>query len=311
MPGGRLSHEDRLAIAAGLTDGHGYAEIARRLDRPTSTISREIARNGGAHGYRADHAHYATSSRARRRRPTATMEEPAEVDAYGRDPQAVREFAERFAATMVDTGVPRMAARVLAHLYTADSPSLTAAELVRHLQVSHASISKAIGYLEGVELVRREPDDRGGRHEHYLIAEDVWIQAWKTSARANANWATTARQGAELLQPSTPAGARLEQMSQFFQQLSNDMSGGPAAGAAEDAMTVLAALFHAARPLTALQLATALDWPTDRVTAALETAHAYKDFTDPLVLRTAGTATYTVDASPNRLTPTQRTALKA
>ena len=112
------------------------------------------------------------------------MEEPAEVDAYGRDPQAVREFAERFAATMVDTGVPRMAARVLAHLYTADSPSLTAAELVRHLQVSHASISKAIGYLERVELVRREPDDRGGRHEHYLIAEDVWIQAWKTCQAA-------------------------------------------------------------------------------------------------------------------------------
>ena len=63
MPGGRLSHQDRLDIAAGLTAGLGYAEIARQLDRPTSTISREIARNGGAHAYRADHAHYATASR--------------------------------------------------------------------------------------------------------------------------------------------------------------------------------------------------------------------------------------------------------
>ena len=43
MPGGRLTQEDRRHIAAGLAEGLGYAEIARRLGRPTSTVSREVA----------------------------------------------------------------------------------------------------------------------------------------------------------------------------------------------------------------------------------------------------------------------------
>src|SRR5213593_1339012 len=110
MPGGRLTHEDRWEIAAGLAAGLGYAEIARGLGRPTSTVSREVARNGGAAGYRADHAHHATSRRARRSRPTAVAEPSAEADAYGRDPEAVRAFAERLAALLTERGTPRMMA---------------------------------------------------------------------------------------------------------------------------------------------------------------------------------------------------------
>lgn len=307
MPGGRLTQEDRRLIATRLTEGHGYAEIARELDRPTSTISREVTRNGGRTGYRAEHAHLATGYRARRRKhPTVEADGPA-TDAYGRDRAAVREYAELFAETMVETGLPRMASRVLARLYTADTPSVTAADLVRELKVSPASISKAINYLEGLELVRREPDP-GKRHEHYLIAEDIWIQAWRTSARANANWAGTARKGADLFNPATPAGERLERMSQFFQQLSDDMSGlGPDPEVAEDTATILAALVHAHRPLTTDELATALAWPLARVTTALTTAQTYD--TDPLAVTTVAPDTYL--ATVTRLTPTQRQALTA
>jgi hypothetical protein len=38
MPAGTLSQQDRQQIAVGLADGLVYAEMARRLDRPTSTI---------------------------------------------------------------------------------------------------------------------------------------------------------------------------------------------------------------------------------------------------------------------------------
>ncbi|NUT46387.1 MAG: helix-turn-helix domain-containing protein, partial [Saccharothrix sp.] len=51
MPGGRLTDEDRRDIAAGLALGLGYAEIARRLGRPTSTVTREVIRNGGPGDY--------------------------------------------------------------------------------------------------------------------------------------------------------------------------------------------------------------------------------------------------------------------
>ncbi|ONI75781.1 hypothetical protein BWI15_08155 [Kribbella sp. ALI-6-A] len=302
MPGDRLRQDERQAIAAGLADGLGYAEIARRLDRPTSTVSREIARNGGPRGYRAEHAHHATAYRARRRHRS---DPPA--SAPGEDP-AVLEFVERFAATMVANGVPRMAARVLALLSTTDEPSLTAAQLVGRLRVSPASISKAIAYLEEIELVERgrSPDSR---REHYRIADDVWMRAWVTSARANAAWAERAREGAALFDPGTPAGARLHQMARFFTQLSDDMAGGLSSAAAEDAATVLAALLHARRPLTAPELTDALGWAADRVADALRDAETYAPFTDPLTLDRPTPTTYAVAAAPGRLTPAQRDAL--
>lgn len=307
MPGGRLRHEDRHAIAAGLADGLGYAEIARQLDRPTSTISREVARNGGPGGYRADHAHYATESRARRSKP-APAAVPVEPDQYGRDPQLVREYAEQFALLMVEAGLPRMVSRVLAHLYTTDSRSLTAAELVRQLRVSPASISKAIAYLEQVEMVERRRDS-GERHQYYVIEDDVWLRAWTTSARKNANWAEAAQYGAKLFGLDTPAGERLDKMGTFFAQLSDDMSGGPTALAADDALTLLAALLHAGTALSAAQLSRALTWPRTRVDDALTAAETYAFFTDPVVIARRPDNTYTATAKPLRLTTAQRTAL--
>ena len=70
-------------------------------------------------------------------------------------------------------------------------------------------------------------------------------------------------------------------------------------------MTVLAALVHAARPLTADQLATALDWPPDRVTDALANATKYAEYADPVVLHQPTPYTYTVIPTPTRLTPDQ------
>ena len=68
MPGGRLTQQDRQQIALGLADDLAYAEIARGIGRPTSTVTREVMRNGGPAGYRADLAHRATERRATRRR---------------------------------------------------------------------------------------------------------------------------------------------------------------------------------------------------------------------------------------------------
>ncbi|MEV0698691.1 helix-turn-helix domain-containing protein [Saccharopolyspora sp. NPDC050389] len=219
MPGGRLTHEERRRIAAGLAAGLGYAEIARELGRPRSTISREVARNGGVRGYRANQAQQATAWRARRRKPGGHPEIPA-ADTDGRDPRTVREFEERFAGMMIETGVPAMMARVLACLFTSDTGSITAAELVVRLQVSPASISKAIGWLEQRGLVGRERD---GRRERYLIDDHVWYQSWLASVQSMAMWADLTQQGADLLGSATPAGARMSATSQFFQHLGRDM----------------------------------------------------------------------------------------
>ncbi|MCK9794022.1 MarR family transcriptional regulator [Isoptericola sp. 4D.3] len=231
MPGGRLTAAERRQIALGLADDLAYAEIARRLDRPTSTITREVTRNGGPAGYRADLAQRATQQRAHRRRPSAQRDARTAAPA-GRDDAALRVYEEAFTTLLMQSGLPRMAAAVLTRLYLADSGSLTASELVQRLQVSPASVSKAVALLENLGLIRRERED--GRRERYAADADAWYQSMVAAARANAQMAEVARQGVDVLGRETQAGARLVNMARFI-----DFVGESIARAAEQARELL------------------------------------------------------------------------
>ncbi|PNG23837.1 GbsR/MarR family transcriptional regulator [Streptomyces cahuitamycinicus] len=215
MPGGRLTQQERQQIALGLADGLAYAEIARHLDRPTSTITREVMRNGGPTAYRADLAHRATERRAHRRRQAAprggqrTPEQP-----HGRDAEAVREYEETLTTVFMASGMPKMMSRVLVCLYTTDEGSLTASELVQRLQVSPASISKAVTFLESQGMVRRARDER--RRERYAVDDDVWYQAMIASARSLTQVVEVSQQGVGVLGPGTPAATRLENAARFL-----------------------------------------------------------------------------------------------
>ncbi|KOU18108.1 MarR family transcriptional regulator [Streptomyces sp. WM6372] len=225
MPGGRLTHQERLEIAEGLVEGLTYTEIAGRLGRPISTVTREVARNGGAGAYRADAAQRSTIGRARRGKqaPAAAASNDLPGDgAHGRDPEAVHELEERFTALMVGTGLPRMTARVLTCLYVTDHGSLTATELAQRLKVSPASISKAVGELEQQELIRRERDP-GRRRDRYVIDADAWFRGWMASARQNTVLADFARQSARTLGATTPAGTRMQDIGQFFEHVGQAM----------------------------------------------------------------------------------------
>ncbi|MBZ9644344.1 GbsR/MarR family transcriptional regulator [Streptomyces sp. PSKA30] len=232
MPGGRLTQQERQQIALGLADGLAYAEIARRLDRPTSTVTREVMRNGGPTAYRADLAHRATERRTRRRRQAAPPGLQAPAQAHGRDAEAVREYEETFTTVMMASGMPKMMSRVMACLTLTDAGSLTASELVQRLQVSPASVSKAIAFLESQSFVRRERDER--RRERYVVDDDIWYQSMLASARSMAQLVETARQGVGVLGPDTPAGARLENVARFLDFVSEST-----ARAAEQARDIL------------------------------------------------------------------------
>ncbi|MFI7178530.1 MULTISPECIES: GbsR/MarR family transcriptional regulator [Streptomyces] len=223
MPGGRLTHHERQAIAEGLGQGLSYTDIAGRLGRPISTVTREVARNGGPTAYRADAAHRATTGRARRRKqPTAPAAATTAGGMHGRDPEAVLELEEQFTAMMVATGLPRMTARVLTCLYVTDGGSLTATELTERLQVSPASVSKAVGELEQQELIRRERDP-GRRRDRYVIDADAWFRGWMASARQNAMLADFTLRGAQVLGTTTPAGTRMQDMGHFFEHVGRTM----------------------------------------------------------------------------------------
>jgi DNA-binding transcriptional regulator GbsR (MarR family) len=232
MPGGRLTQQDRRQIALGLADDLPYAEIARRLGRPTSTITREVMRNGGPASYRADLAHRAAERRAQRRRP-ATARRPAPVPAaHGRDADAVAEYEETLTTALMSSGLPRMTARVLTCLFTTDEGSLTASQLAQRLQVSAASVSKAITFLESQSLVRRERDER--RRDRYIVDDELFYQATLAGARSNDQLVRTARQGVAVLGAHTPAAARLENIARFLDFISESI-----VRAAEQAREVL------------------------------------------------------------------------
>ncbi|WP_378733393.1 helix-turn-helix domain-containing protein [Nocardia brasiliensis] len=222
MPGARLTEQDRRQIAIGLRAGLTYAAIGRRLGRPTSTVTREVMRNGGPNRYRAEQAHRASTRYRRKRRDAAPTPETGSVEVGGRDPRVVEQVAAQSTDLLIEAGLPRMTARVLAALFTTDSGSLTSAELVRRLHVSPASISKAVGYLEGQVLLRRERDPRG-RADRYVIDNDLWYQTIIASSRVDIRIAAACMEGAQRLGATTPAGARLANMAQFLLRVSEDL----------------------------------------------------------------------------------------
>jgi IS30 family transposase len=72
-----LTSEDRAVIAAGLRADWSYARIGRVLDRDTSVISREVARNRGPDGsYWGPVAHRAAHERRRRPKAFKLVENP-------------------------------------------------------------------------------------------------------------------------------------------------------------------------------------------------------------------------------------------
>jgi predicted transcriptional regulator len=298
MSGGRLNLEDRQTIAVGLEDGLAYAEIARRIGRPTSTVSREVARNGHR-DYIANRAQEATRRAARRR-----LSAP-HVDAVE---DRKRSFVEDLATVLTATGMPRMAARIFANLITSETDTTTAADLVDSLSVSPASVSKAVGYLEGMELVERGTSP-GHRREHYRVSDDVWTRAMRADTSGHASVVDVAQRGLALLGADSIAGARLARMGQFFGALTEQLRGNDLADpTVGDAKTVIAALGHIRRLMTAQQLAQALGWPSARLDAALQETRQRPALADPFVVH-ASDAGYRMQPRPDRLSAEQRAAL--
>ncbi|MFG6193949.1 helix-turn-helix domain-containing protein [Nonomuraea sp. JJY05] len=215
MSRGRLTQRDRQRIAAGLAEGRSYAEIARRLDRPTSTISREVGRNGGAGGYRPEQAHRAAERRARRGTPALRFAAgPPDGQSY--------ELGDEVIEIAVRMGLPKMMARVLISLWLHEDGRLTAAELTRRLKVSPASVSLAVGYLIEQGLIGRERDPQR-RRDIYVVDDNAWYQSIVTSSRKSLDAAEVAKAAGETFGLDAPVGRRLAKGGAFLERVSLDL----------------------------------------------------------------------------------------
>lgn len=133
-----------------------------------------------------------------------------------RDEEAVRGFVEKVALLFADWGFPRMAARVLFALMTAQEPGLTAPELAARLEVSAAAISGAVRYLGQIGFVVREPV-AGSRLDRYRLRDHTWYAGTATAVQfydliISASDDVLSAVGG----PQTTVGARVAEMRDFF-----------------------------------------------------------------------------------------------
>lgn len=140
----------------------------------------------------------------------------------GRDDAAVLRFIERFALDLAASGMPRMPARIFAGLLSTDSGSLTAGGVADLLQVSPASVSGAVRYLEQVGLIVREREP-GSRRDHYRVDQDVWHELYARRDQLLLQWTETVRDGREAVGPDTPAGMRLAETLAFFEFVHDEL----------------------------------------------------------------------------------------
>jgi len=117
---GTLTIAEREEISRGLAAGESYRSIGRRLGRPASTITREVAKNKGPRRYRAVDADDRAWRRARRPKACLLAQRP--------------QLREVVAGKLAEDWSPDQIARWLAKRYQPGSP----------MRVSHETISKSL-----------------------------------------------------------------------------------------------------------------------------------------------------------------------
>jgi predicted transcriptional regulator len=140
-----------------------------------------------------------------------------------RDEEGVRRFVEHLAMMLTEWGFPRMPARVLGSMMTADEGSLTAADLAERLDVSAAAISGAVRYLTRIGLINRVPV-RGSRRDAYSLPENPWYQTSVLEGELLKALAALSDEGvAAVGGADTPAGAKIAEMRDFYLFLEGEL----------------------------------------------------------------------------------------
>lgn len=137
---------------------------------------------------------------------------------------ALSRFVEDFASSLVESGVPRMPARVFAALMMADDGRLTAAELAERLQASPAAISGAVRYLTQVKLVTRGREP-GSRRDHFLVEHEVFYRATASRDSLLVHWIDRCNEGIAVAGAGTDAADRLAEMRDFLAFMMTELAG--------------------------------------------------------------------------------------
>jgi DNA-binding MarR family transcriptional regulator len=134
-------------------------------------------------------------------------------------------FVERFAIALSAIGLARMPARVFAYLLVDAAERRTAAELARALRVSPAAISSAVRTLVQARLIGREREPGARADTYRLGGSDLWLAITVQREQLIEPFQRLAAEGADLLGPDTPGGARMRETQQFAAFLREQLTG--------------------------------------------------------------------------------------
>lgn len=125
-------------------------------------------------------------------------------------------FIEAVGLFFEQSGMTRMAGRILGWLLICDPPEQTAAELQAALQASAGAISAATRYLTHLNLIERISLP-GKRRDHYRIRAGMWADIMRSRVGTLTAFRRLADQGLALIDNKPPAlRARLEEARSLY-----------------------------------------------------------------------------------------------
>jgi transposase, IS30 family len=163
QPGpGRLTLADREEISLGLRAGEAFTAIAVRLGKAVSTVSREVAGNGGRHDYRAWRAHQQARDRARRpKTPKLSCARlAAQVTQWLRDWWSPQEIASRLRMEFADDPVMQVSHETIYQALFVQGRGELRRELARCLRTGRVK-----------RRARRRPENTGQLRDMVMISE--------------------------------------------------------------------------------------------------------------------------------------------
>jgi len=121
---------------------------------------------------------------------------------------------DRLARVLEQVGFPHGIARVYSALTLADGEGLSTSELIEELGISKASVSSAMQFLVGTDLVERYRV-RSSREAHYRIVKGRWGDILARKFAATSSVRSAVEEAMEAVD-SPAACERLEEMREVY-----------------------------------------------------------------------------------------------
>lgn len=136
-------------------------------------------------------------------------------------PQSLLDLAEEFAVYFENSGLPRIAGRILGLLMVCEPPHVTPTDLVDTLAVSKASVSNMLRLLTSVGLVEKAPVADEPRSSTYRLRQDGFASLFEKQLERLTTFVDLANRTLEQLGPHTDRAARMRELRAlhvFWQQ---------------------------------------------------------------------------------------------